>query len=274
MYTAYWKLHERPFDDGAEARFYYPSEAHQAALLKLRYAAEHRCGAALVAGAPGLGKTRLVETLLRELPERYGPRVHLKFPQMPPAQLLALLAGELTGERSLEGTIDGSLHRIADLLAKNDKAGRRAIVVIDEAHLLRETSALETVRLLLNFQPAWLVLLAGQSDLLLALKRMPALEERFTVKCLLRRLALEETISYISHRMVAAGATDVHGIFDTAALEAVHRLSEGVPRRINRLCDLALLVGFAEGHSRICTPLVETVAEELLSGAPQTRQAA
>jgi general secretion pathway protein A len=273
MYTEYWKLQSRPFDNrGSE--FYYPSETHQATMLKLRYAIQNRCGGALMAGPSGIGKSLLVELLLADLSKKYAPLVHLKFPQMPPPEFLAFLAEELTGKSAKDATVDQSLHGIQRMLADNHRDDRHAVVVIDEAQLLRDTDAMETIRLLLNFAPAWTLLLVAQPALLPALQRMPELEERLGVTCLLRHFALEESVSYISHRMHAAGAADLDAIFEPASLEAVHRLSGGIPRRINRLCDLALLIGFAEEQSRITATHIEAVADELIGTGSLARRAA
>src|SRR6267378_3511350 len=95
MYKAYWQLHARPFENCADPRFYYPSEVHQGALLKLRYAVENVRGAALLAGESGSGKTLLINSLRKQLSERFRPFVHLVFPQMTPRELLAFLAHEL-----------------------------------------------------------------------------------------------------------------------------------------------------------------------------------
>lgn len=274
MYTAYWKLQMRPFENALERRFYYPSETHQATLLKLRYAIENRRGAALLAGAAGLGKTLLVRTLAEDLPDSCGPLVHVKFPQVPPPQLLALIAHALTGESSAPASIDQSLLRIEQALVKNTEQERHTVVAIDEAHLLSETGGLETVRLLLNLEASWTVLLVGQPALLPALERMPALEERLGVKCLLRRFTLEETISYIQHRLRAAALIENQTLFALEALEAIHRLADGVPRRINRLCDLCLLIGYAEEFPQLTAAHVEAVAEEMLAPAAASRQAA
>jgi general secretion pathway protein A len=111
------------------------------------------------------------------------------------------------------------------------------------------------------------VLLVGQPSLLPVLDRMPELDERLAVKCLLRRLTLEETISYVHHRLQATGAS--REIFDVSALEAVHNLSLGVPRRINRLCDLALLIGFAEERTTITHQQIEAVSQELVAVVPE-----
>lgn len=274
MYESYWRLARKPFDGGFDARSYYPSEVHQGALLKLRYGIENRRGAVLLCGAAGLGKTLLVESLRRQAPESIAPFVHLTFPQMPADQLLAYLAGELaaaTNTAVAGDTLQQSVRAIQHMLAENTRAGRHAVVVVDEAHLLAAREGFETLRLLLNFeidgQPSLTLLIVGQTPLLPQLDRMPGLEQRFGVKCLLRPLTLEETISYISHRLTAAEAQGA--IFDSAAMEAVYHLTHGVPREINRLCDLALLIAYAEEQPQITAAQVEAVSEELVTVAPE-----
>jgi general secretion pathway protein A len=273
MYRAYWQLERRPFDDFADPAFYYPGEAHQGALLKLRYAVENGQPAALLAGAPGVGKTLLLSTLLARLPERFAPRVQLVFPQMPPEQLLAYLAAELEASPASEATatIEQSVRRIEHTLAENARAGRHTVVMIDEAHLLADVGSLELMRLLLNFAgPAGVgltLLLVGQPAILPQLDRLPSLEERLGVKCLLRPLTCDETAGYVTHRLAAAGAQ--RAIFEDEALEALYHLSRGVPRRINRLADLALLIGFAEERTTIAASQIEAVSEELVTVAPE-----
>jgi type II secretory pathway predicted ATPase ExeA len=274
MYTAYWKLSTSPFAHGWDRRFYYPSETHQATLMKLRYAIEHRRGPALLAGGSGLGKTLLVHALHEELPEEYSPLVHLKFPQMSPEEFLWQLADALTGETTSERSVNRHVLRIEQALTRNAEAQRHAVVVIDEAQVWRDTDGLETIRLLLNFEVPWSLLLVAQPLLLPALERMPELEERLDVQCLLRRLTLEETISYVHHRMLVASAANPQAIFEPAALETIHRLAAGVPRRINRLCDLCLLIGYAEDTAHITAAQVEGVASELVAGQGLVRQAA
>lgn len=267
MYTDYWQLDARPFDSSFDPRFYYPSETHQATLLKLLYAIDTRRSAALMAGPSGVGKTILAGLLSDELSDDKHSVVHIRFPQMSSAQLLAYLAEKLTREHASEAAVDVNIRRIEDALARSVDEERHTVVMLDEAHLLRDTDALETIRLLMNFESAWTLLLVAQPTLLPALDRMPDLEERLSVKCLLRRFNLDETISYISHRMVAAGATDLYRVFDTKALEAVHQLSDGIPRRVDRLCDLSLLIGYAEEATKLQASHVENVAAELSTTA-------
>jgi general secretion pathway protein A len=271
MYEPYWQLDARPFDHSADERYYFPGPSQQAALLKLRYVVENRRGAALLAGEAGLGKTLVAQMLLRQLGDAFRPRVHLVFPQMPPEQLLAYLADQFTAAVPAGSqTIGNSLRRIELGLIEYAKTGHHAILIIDEAHLLHESRSLETIRLLLNLeynaQPLATILLVGQTGLAVDVQRLPQLDQRLAVKCLLARLTADESKAYVQHRLTAAGAK--WPIFDNEAIHEIYRLTHGIPRRINRLCDLALLVGYGEELKTIGRPQVEAIYEELMGASP------
>lgn len=274
MYEAYWKLNQRPFGSGADPRAYYPSDAHQGALLKLRYTIENQHSAALLTGPPGSGKTLLLRLLGDQLPDRFRPIVELVFPQMPAAELLASFAAGLGATPPLAAggvlpTIADSIARIQAKLREHAAKGRHTVLAIDDAQLLEGNRTFETLRLLLNMEadgrPLLTLLLVGQPALLPMMERMPHFEERLGAKCLLRPLTVEETMSYVSHRLTTAGAQQT--IFDTAALETLFRLTRGVPRRINRLCDLALLIAFADEQPTVDPAHIEAVAQELAVAA-------
>lgn len=273
MYESYWRLRQKPFENGADRRFYYPSEPHQAALLKLRYAIENRRGTALLTGPSGSGKTLIVEMLRQMLGDEYSPIVHLVFPQMTPAELLAYLAEELAGPDGDGGVppVSRSVRRMERFLAANTEQGMHAVLAVDEAHLLNEARTLEALRLLSNFEsggrPGLTLLLAGQVGLLPVLERTPAFEERLGVKCLIRPLTLEETAAYVRHRLEVAGATQP--IFSDDAPAALYRLTQGNVRRINRLCDLALLIGYAEERATLDADHLDAVSQELLQVVPE-----
>jgi general secretion pathway protein A len=271
MYESYWQLQQKPFEMGADPRFYYPAETHQAALLKLRYAVESCRGGTLLAGPSGCGKTLIISLLPQMLGPACAPFVHLVFPQMSAPELLAYLAGELTGQQYPEGCpgVQESVRQIERFLTENTARGRRAVVVVDEAQLCDDPATLEAIRLLLNFEPAGqpglTLFLSGQTSLLPILDRMPQLEERLGVKCLLRAFSPDETAAYVQHRLKVAGA--IEPIFEPEALVTLHHLTHGVPRRINRLCDLALLIGYAEGLRHLTSDHLEAVQDELVTVA-------
>jgi general secretion pathway protein A len=267
MYESYWKLSRKPFESGADDKAYYPAESHQAALLKLRYVIENQHGAALLAGGFGTGKTLLMRLLAEQLPERFKPLVHIVYPQMSAEDLLEYLAAELgSPSPTSKPSVADSVLRIEQRLRDAAGRGQHTVIALDDAQLIDGYRTYEMLRLLLNFEvegkPALTLLLAGQPRLLPILERMPQLEERLGAKCLLRPFTLEETMSYIEHRLNAAGAK--RSIFETSAVELLFELTLGVPRRINRLCDLALLIGFADERPSISAEQIEAVAQELV----------
>lgn len=273
MYEAYWQLESRPFEPNSSREFYYPAETHQGALLKLRYAVENRRGAAVLAGAPGTGKTLLVHTLRQQLDDRYRPFLHVVFPQMDGRDLLVYLA-EMLGaplDDPPRYTVEESIRRIELVVNENQRQGRHAVLVVDEAHLLWESGLLETLRLVLNLggasEPPFTLLLVGQPRVLSCVERIPDLDERLAVKTLIRALSADETASYVSHRLKAAGTR--RDIFDASALDELYVLSQGVPRAINRLCDLALLIGYAQGRDILRADDIAAVSEELVTVAPE-----
>ena len=145
------------------------------------------------------------------------------------------------------------------------------MVVIDEAHLLENSPMLETLRMLLNFGPdgqtGMTLILVGQPGILPLLDRTPQLEERLGVKCLLRPFTASETGQYVAHRLQVAGAAEP--IVAAEAVPTLFELTRGIARQINRLCDLALLVGFAEEQQALSAAHFEAVCRELVAVVPE-----
>jgi general secretion pathway protein A len=271
MYESYWRLKQKPFENAADPRFYYPGESHQAALLKLRYAVENRRGGALLAGSSGTGKTLVTAMLRGVLGETFAPVAPMVFPQMSTDDLLAYLAGSLDGGEPTNAGVHASVRRIEQFLVENTAKGRHAVLAIDEAHLIDGPRAFEALRLLLNFEPEGMpgltIVLVGQPAILPMMDRMPQWEERLGVKCLLRPFNESETAAYVEHRLRAAGAT--RPIIEPEALSTLHELTHGIARRINRLCDLALLIGFAEERKTLGREHFESVCRELVAVTPE-----
>jgi type II secretory pathway predicted ATPase ExeA len=271
MYESYWQLEEKPFENAADTRFFFPGESHQSALLKLRYAVENRRGGVLLAGAAGTGKTYLVSMLHEALGDTYSPFVHLVYPQMTPAELMAYVADELDGGVNDGQSVPESIRRIQTSLRRSAEQGRHAVIVIDEAHLLESSPMLETLRMLLNFGPdgttGMTLLLVGQPGILPLLDRTPQLEERLGVKCLLRPFTSNETGQYVAHRLKLAGAS--RQIVESDAVPTLFELTHGIPRQVNRLCDLALLVGYAEEQATLSAAHFEAVCRELVAVMPE-----
>ncbi len=276
MYQEYWKLSGRPFENRCDSKYYYPAETHQAALLKLHYAIENRRAAAMLCGPGGIGKTLVVNSLQRQLSDQFRPVINLVFPALDSNQLIRHIIDQIDGnggEANASRDAANDLARFERFLRGNLEAKRHAVIIVDESHLLEQNNLLEPLRLLLNVaanesegEAAWTLVLVGQPTLLSHVERYTPLDERLSVKCMLNRFLPEETSAYIQHRMRESGA-NAERIFDQAAMERIHLLTQGIPRRINRLCDLALMVGFAEDRTIITSDMIDNVHSDLAAPA-------
>lgn len=272
MYSQHWKLNRRPFENTLEPEFFFPSQTHQAALLKLRYLIENQKGAGVLVGPTGTGKTLVTHRLAKELSQQAGPWLNFVFPQMSADDLLTDVAIRLGGESVVADWPKHSvlprstaLRIIERSLDEHSRAGRHPVLVVDDAHLIDDPATLQVLELLLNFQQppqrAFSLILLGDRLLLSRLARLPRFDERLAVRAMLQSLSPDETARYIRFRLEVAGARN--GIFDAEALAEIAELSDGIPRRINRLADLALLVGYADGRSHLAAEDVASVSEEL-----------
>jgi len=267
LYESHFGLAARPFGEASAPPGFVALPSRESISRRLRYGLEHGQGPALLFGPAGSGKTRLARSLAGEMG---GPSAHLAFPAMPAADLLAFLADELDppGRAPAPGAtapnLGTSVRRLRGLLAAAAGRGERPLLVVDEAHLIDDPSTFEALRLLLNFEtggvPDLTMLLVGGAEVLL---HLPAgLLDRLTARCLLGPLTEAESASYVEGRLRSAGATVP--LFDPGALAAMHRAAEGLPRRLNRLADLALLVAYAEDRDAVDARAVAIAAREAI----------
>ena len=270
MYAQYWNLDSKPFECDSDPAFFFSSRTHQAALLKLRYLIDSNKGAAVLCGNTGVGKTFLLRMFQRELQESdslFGPFVHLNYPFLTPNELVGFLAAELGAEEALVRNadlgFDTTLRQLESRFNHFASEGRHPVIILDEAHLIEDQKVFRTIQLLLNYRSdySFTFLLAGQPTVLSRVSRITELDERIGVKSLIQPFSRDETSEYINHRLNVAGIDK--SPFDESALDEIHELSGGVPRRINRIADLSLLVGFADGMSQLTTREVESVANEI-----------
>ncbi|MCA9125918.1 MAG: AAA family ATPase [Planctomycetales bacterium] len=270
MYQTHWNLSQRPFENRADATFYYPAETHQAALLKLHYAIENRRAAAILCGSGGIGKSLVIDLIRHQLADEFRPICHIVFPAMSGEQLIRYVVDQVDAAApDCQRETSADLARFERFLRASIDADRHPVIFVDEAHLLEQHDLLEPLRLMLNIaaadspgESAWTLVLAGQPSLLSHVERYHALDERLSVKCMLNRLLPDESSAYIQHRMRCAGV-EADSIFESAALDRIHMLSQGIPRRINRLCDLALMVGYAEDRNSISVEMIDSVHSDL-----------
>jgi len=274
MYESYWKLTEKPFEDRLTAGFYYPSSTHQTALIKILYAIENRREVVVLCGSSGVGKSLIQRQLRVQLPECVGPVITLPYPDLDRDQLLAYLAMQLSDESNSHITSPAiSIRQIESSLQKAVAANKQILLLIEEAEWMEARGGFEALRLILNLaktsveslagnQGGLTILMNGQPSLLPQLERHVSFNQRVAARCVLNRFNEEETYSYIAHRIRAAGGS-VDMIFESSAIDSVHFLADGIPRRINTLCDMLLMVGYAQEMPRIHASIVEEVHRDL-----------
>ncbi len=267
MYEQYFGLTERPFSIAPDPRFLYMSQQHREALAHLLYGVGEGGGFVQLTGEVGTGKTTICRCLLEQVPEHVDVALILN-PRVTAMELLASLCDELGIDYARDTT---SIKLLTDVLnahlLETHARGRRTVLIIDEAQNLA-ADALEQVRLLTNLETTreklLQIVLIGQPELrtLLARDDLRQLSQRVTARYHLEPIQRQETAAYIRHRLQVCGAGEE--IFNDAAIDLVQKLSGGVPRLINVLCDRAMLGAYVEGKRRIDAPIVLRAAREVL----------
>jgi general secretion pathway protein A len=272
MYTSFYNLREEPFRLTSDPRFFHLSEPHAAALATLVEAVMRRKGFVLMTGPIGTGKTTVVHTALQILTERAATNhpissAFILNPTLSREEFLEMLLSEF----EIPCTATSKPARLAALqrmLLETQRKGGTSLLLVDEAHLLT-SELLEEIRLLSNadtYQEKLLqIVLCGQPELLDILRKpeMRALRQRVASSCLLRPLGLLEVRAYISERLHSAGFRGANSPFPTQVLEEIVRLTEGVPRLVNLLCDACLTIGCKAHRPVIDMAIVEEAANEL-----------
>jgi general secretion pathway protein A len=267
MYTSFFGLQEKPFAITPDPRYLYLSERHAEALAHLLYGINEAGGFIQLTGEVGTGKTTVIRSLLEQLPGHAEVALILN-PRITPAEFLLTICEELHLQVPAENR--GSTKALMDLLGhyllEAHARGRRVVLIVDEAQNL-SFETLEQVRLLTNLETATAkllqIILIGQEELrsLLEQPSLRQLAQRITGRYHLSPLSPDETSGYVKHRMRVAGATAE--AFTPGALREVHRLSNGIPRVINVVCDRALLGAFTREDHRVGASYIRQAASEV-----------
>lgn len=265
-YESYFRLREQPFSNAPDNRFFYSSQRHSEAMLRLMHAIRTRKGLAILEGGIGSGKTTLARKLLDELegPEYEAALLVVLHGAISQEWLIRRIASQLGVAATPDGKVEiitALYHRLMELYQQ----GKKAVVLIDEAQMLSSKDLMEEIRGLLNLEveDGKLVtfVLFGLPDLNQVLALDEPLRQRVAVRYRLRSFDRELTKIYIEHRLKIAGGTEM--LFSDEAVTEVQHRSCGVPRIINTICDNALFEAYMRKLPSVSAELVAEVARDL-----------
>lgn len=273
MYQSYFGLDEQTFSIAVNPRYLYMSAQHREALAHLLYGVSSG-GFVMLSGEVGTGKTTIIRCLLEQLPDIADLAVVMN-PSASARDLLCSICDEFhVGYAEDEASLKILTDKLTVFLLGNHSRGRKSIVLIDEAQLLR-ISTLEQVRLLTNLetntQKLLQIILVGQPELneLLAKPALRQLSQRITARYHLRPLADSETDAYIKHRLKIGGMPEGHNPFPPNIVTKIHKISRGIPRLVNILCDRMLLGAYSRGVTVVDSAICNQATVEVLGDIPE-----
>ncbi len=273
MYAAYFGLQQPPFSIAPDPRYLYMSQRHREALAHLVYGLQAGGGFVLLTGEIGSGKTTICRSLLEQTPDNCQI-AYIFNPKLSAVELLQSICEEFRVPLPAgEHTVKSLLGPLNTFLLQAHAAGRNSVLIIDEAQNL-SADVLEQLRLLTNLETSerklLQIILIGQPELRTLLERpeLEQLAQRVIARYHLEALNATETRRYIQHRLTVAGLQGPLP-FSDRALERVHALTRGVPRRINLLCDRALLGAYGLRQRQVDRRLVDIGAAEVFGASPK-----
>lgn len=272
MYHTFFGLNEQAFSIAVNPRYLYMSDQHREALAHLVYGIQVG-GFVMLTGEVGTGKTTIIRCLLEQLPEDTDIAIVLN-PMASAPELLCVICDEL-GVRYVSDhiTTKDLVDCLHEYLLRSHMKGRKTVLLIDEAQLLRP-GVLEQIRLLTNLETTTekllQIILVGQPELqkLLARPSLRQLSQRITARFHLEALSLAETQAYIAHRLGIAGMPVHQNPFTPEIVKKVHQFSGGVPRLINILCERMLLGAYSKNQRVIDSAVFRQAAVEVSGVQP------
>jgi type II secretory pathway predicted ATPase ExeA len=258
-YLEYWGFKKDPFYLAPDSEMIYLGGQYYECFERLLYAVNTNTGGTLlVSEEPGLGKTTMLLKLVAEMEWACGKNFRCAFidhPTLTVAQLMSQISSSLALAEP-QGDKFVNLTKMREELTQLKKAGGKALVIIDEAHMLgQRPDVLQDLRMLLNLtyerEYLFTMILSGQKPLWDTMKAIPEFWQRLPVKYYLVPLRLKETTDLIAHRITRAGYEKDGEIFTTEALEMIQRFARGLPRTVVALCNICLLIGAAYRAKRI-----------------------
>ena len=267
MYESFYGLTSKPFQLNPDPAFYFASKQHRRATAYLEYGMHQNEGFIIITGEVGAGKTTIVRGLLDSLDQDRVVAAHLVSTQLDADDTLRLV-GAAFGIRTKDVSKSDVLMSLEAFLISMTGKGKRCLLIVDEAQNLT-ARAVEELRMLSNFQFGNHALLQsfliGQPEFreILQSPHMMQFRQRVIASCHIGPMDVEETAGYVEHRLKCSGAGEWPKILPDA-LEAIFKASNGIPRRINSVCDRLLLSGYLNDKREFNAADVEEIAREIL----------
>jgi general secretion pathway protein A len=275
MYTQFFRLTHTPFSIAPDPRYVYMSERHREALAHLLYGIDGGGGFVLLTGEIGAGKTTICRCFLEQVPANCNV-AYIFNPKLSVIELLRTICEEFHIDVSRHAHDAAGAKEHVDALNRfllaSHAAGRNNVLIIDEAQNL-SADVLEQLRLLTNLETSerklLQIILIGQPELrtMLARPELEQLAQRVIARYHLGALTEAETAGYIAHRLSVAGLATASP-FRPRLISTIHRATRGVPRRINLLCDRALLGAYVENKQEVDRGILSRATDEVFGGTP------
>ena len=265
MYTSYYNLTAKPFQQNPDPSFLWLGEKHKEALATLKYGVMDDNGFLLLTGEAGTGKTTLINALLQSFVD-HTLVANITDPDLDLMGFLNLVARSFGLSQKIEKK-EEFIVLFKEFLKETYADNKRALLIIDEAHRLSE-KLLEQSRLISNIElperKLINIFLVGQNELnqRLLSRDCHALRQRITLNYQIQPLSESETLQYIYHRLKVAGNNEE--LFNREAISEIYRFSHGSPRLTNLICDHALIAGYVQEVKTITPDIIRECSQDVL----------